>query len=82
MFAASVMRNLSIGFVGIVAAAVIILPPLLLMVISSTDIGERILTHMYLDESAECAKRAVAGAQLPQPARRTVRRSSLSSGQF
>jgi len=47
-----VMRNLSIGFVGVVTAAVLILPLLLLLVTSSTDIGERILTHMYLDESA------------------------------
>lgn len=48
-----VMRNLSIGFVGTIAAAVIILPPLLLIIITSTDIGERIMTHMYMDESAD-----------------------------
>jgi MFS family permease len=47
-----VMRDLSIGFVGTITAAVVILPPLMLILISSTDIGERILTHMYMDESA------------------------------
>jgi hypothetical protein len=40
------------NFVGTVAAAVLILPPLMLMVITSTDIGERILTHLYVDDSA------------------------------
>jgi hypothetical protein len=48
-----VMRNLSMGFVGTISAAVLILPPLMLMLITSTDIGERILTHMYMDESAD-----------------------------
>ncbi|MEA2731270.1 MAG: hypothetical protein QOD93_1793 [Acetobacteraceae bacterium] len=48
-----VMRNLSMGFVGALGAAVVILPPLMLMVITSTDIGARILTHMYMDESAD-----------------------------
>jgi hypothetical protein len=48
-----VMRNLSMGFVGALGAAVVILPPLMLMLITSTDIGERILTHMYMDESAD-----------------------------
>ena len=46
-------RDLSIGFVGTIAAALIILPPLLLLLITSTDIGERILTHMYFDDSAD-----------------------------
>jgi hypothetical protein len=48
-----VTRNLSIGFVGTIAAAVVILPPLMLIVITSTDIGERIFSHLYLDESAD-----------------------------
>jgi hypothetical protein len=48
-----VNRNLSMGFVGAIAAALLILPPLMLMLITSTDIGERIITHMYLDDSAE-----------------------------
>jgi hypothetical protein len=47
-----VMRNLSMGFVGAIGAAVVVLPPLMVMLITSTDIGSRILTHMYLDESA------------------------------
>ncbi|HEY0181711.1 MAG TPA: VpsF family polysaccharide biosynthesis protein [Rhodopila sp.] len=48
-----VMRNLSMGFVGSIAAAVVILPPLMLMLITSTDIGARILSHMYVDDSAQ-----------------------------
>ena len=48
-----VMRNLSMGFVGMIAAAALILPPLMLIVVTSTDIGGRILTHLYLDDSAE-----------------------------
>ena len=48
-----VTRNLSMGFVGMIAAAVLILPPLMLVLITSTDIGERILTHLYVDDSAE-----------------------------
>ena len=48
-----VTRNLSLGFVGTIGAAVVILPPLMLMVVTSTDIGARILTHMYMDESAD-----------------------------
>jgi hypothetical protein len=47
-----VMRNLSLGFVGAIGAAVVILPLLTLVIITSTDIGERILSHLYLDESA------------------------------
>jgi hypothetical protein len=48
-----VRRDLSLNFVGTIAAAAIILPPLMLMVVTSTDIGERILTHLYLDDSAD-----------------------------
>jgi hypothetical protein len=48
-----VMRNLSVGFMGAIAAATLILPPLMVMLVTSTDIGERILTHMYVDDSAE-----------------------------
>jgi hypothetical protein len=48
-----VMRNLSMGFVGTIAAGIIILPPLMLILITSTAIGERILTHLYVDDSAE-----------------------------
>jgi hypothetical protein len=52
MFRGIISRNLSLGFVGTVAAAALVLPPMMLMLISSTDIGERILSHMYLDDSA------------------------------
>ena len=48
-----VNANLSMGFVGAIGAAVLVLPPFTVMLITSTDIGERILTHMYLDDSAE-----------------------------
>jgi polysaccharide biosynthesis protein VpsF len=53
LFRGVVSRDLSIGFVGTIGAAALILPPLLIMLITSTDIGERILTHMYVDDSAE-----------------------------
>jgi hypothetical protein len=53
LFRGIVRRNLSLGFLGMLAAAALVLPPLLLMVITSTDIGNRILTHLYLDDSAE-----------------------------
>jgi hypothetical protein len=46
-------RDLSLGFLGALFAGIVILPPLLIVVIASTDIGERILTHMYFDESAD-----------------------------
>jgi MFS family permease len=46
-------RDLSMGFVGAVAAAVLILPPLMIVLVTSTDIGERIITHMYIDDSAQ-----------------------------
>jgi hypothetical protein len=53
LFRGIVSRNLSIGFVGTIGAAVLILPPLMLILITSTDIGERILSHLYVDDSAE-----------------------------
>jgi hypothetical protein len=48
-----VTRTLSMGFIGTLVAAVLVLPPLMLMLVTSTDIGSRILTHLYLDDSAE-----------------------------
>lgn len=48
-----VRRDLSLGLMAAVGAAVLILPPLLLVLITSTDIGSRILSHMYVDDSAE-----------------------------
>nr|WP_294566127.1 VpsF family polysaccharide biosynthesis protein [uncultured Rhodopila sp.] len=46
-------RDLSMGFVGAVAAALVILPPLMIVLVASTDIGERIISHMYIDDSAQ-----------------------------
>jgi len=46
-------RDLSVSFLGALTAGIVILPPLLIMVIASTDIGERIITHMYIDDSAK-----------------------------
>nr|WP_294529822.1 VpsF family polysaccharide biosynthesis protein [uncultured Rhodopila sp.] len=48
-----VRRDLSMGFVGAIAAALVILPPLMIVLVTSTDIGERIITHMYFDDSAQ-----------------------------
>jgi len=48
-----IRRDLSPGFVGAIAAALIILPPILILLLTSTDIGTRIATHMYMDESAD-----------------------------
>lgn len=48
-----IRRDLSINFLGAMAAAVIILPPLMLVLITSTDVGARIVTHMYADDSVE-----------------------------
>ncbi|MFL5281434.1 MAG: VpsF family polysaccharide biosynthesis protein [Rhodopila sp.] len=45
-------RDLSLGFLGALTAGIVILPPLIIMVIAGTDIGERIITHMYYDDSA------------------------------
>lgn len=53
LFRGVVMRNLNMGFVGAIGAAVVILPPLMLVVITSTDIGGRIITHLYMDDSAD-----------------------------
>ncbi|PPQ25759.1 VpsF family polysaccharide biosynthesis protein [Rhodopila globiformis] len=46
-------RDLSLGFLGALFAGIVILLPLLIVLVSSTDIGERALTHMYMDDSAE-----------------------------
>jgi hypothetical protein len=48
-----IRRDLSPGFVGAVVAAVIILPPILVLLLTSTDIGTRVVTHMYMDDSAD-----------------------------
>jgi hypothetical protein len=48
-----ITRNLSMGLVSAIGAALLILPPLMLILITSTGVGERILTHLYLDDSAQ-----------------------------
>ncbi|HVY14998.1 MAG TPA: VpsF family polysaccharide biosynthesis protein [Rhodopila sp.] len=48
-----IRRDLDPGFVGAIVAALVILPPILIMVLTSTDIGSRIVSHMYMDESAD-----------------------------
>ena len=48
-----VRRDLPLDFVGAIAVGAMLLPPVLLAVIGSTDIGDRIFTHMYLDDSAK-----------------------------
>ncbi|HQT76009.1 MAG TPA: VpsF family polysaccharide biosynthesis protein [Rhodopila sp.] len=48
-----VRRDLSLSFVGTLAAAMLILPPLIILLVTSTDIGERIITHLYADESVK-----------------------------
>jgi hypothetical protein len=53
MFRGIVARNLSMGFVGMIAAATLLLPLLAVLLITSTDIGQRILTHLYVDDSAQ-----------------------------
>ena len=48
-----VRRNLSIEFIGMLVAAIVILPLLTLVLVTSTDIGARVISHMYLDDSAQ-----------------------------
>ncbi|HEX2943003.1 MAG TPA: VpsF family polysaccharide biosynthesis protein [Rhodopila sp.] len=48
-----VRRDLSLSFVGTLIAALLILPPLIILLVTSTDIGERIITHLYADESVK-----------------------------
>lgn len=46
-------RDLSLGFVGTILAAAIVLPLLFGIIISSTDIGARIISHLYVDSSVK-----------------------------
>jgi hypothetical protein len=48
-----VTRTLNMGFIGTIVAALLVLPPLMLTLVTTTEIGSRILTHLYLDDSAE-----------------------------
>jgi hypothetical protein len=45
-------RDLSLEFLGTVVAAVVILPPLMIVLVAGADIGERIIAHLYIDDSA------------------------------
>jgi hypothetical protein len=47
-----VRRDLTPGFMAAIGAGLFILPPLILVLITSTDIGGRIISHMYYDDSA------------------------------
>ena len=46
-------RRLNIGFLGAFIAGVFLLPALLVLLTTMTDIGLRVTTHLYLDESAD-----------------------------
>jgi hypothetical protein len=46
-------RDLSLVSVGAIMAALVIVPLLMLVLVTSTDIGARIPTHMYMDDSAD-----------------------------
>jgi hypothetical protein len=46
-------RRLSAGFIGVVVGGVTLLPPLAVGLVSMTGLGERILSRLYFDDSAE-----------------------------
>jgi hypothetical protein len=46
-------RRLKAGFVGAFIASVVILPAMFIALTSTTDIGARVMTHMYVDDSAQ-----------------------------
>jgi hypothetical protein len=46
-----VRRDLSLRFLAAIGAAMVILLPLLIMLVLTTNVGERIITHMYADDS-------------------------------
>jgi hypothetical protein len=48
-----VTRRLSVGFLAAFIAGSLLLPAFFVVLTSMTDIGQRILTHLYLDDSAE-----------------------------
>lgn len=48
-----VTRRLNLGFVGVILAGAVVLPPLLFMLNAQADIGERILSHLYYDDSMD-----------------------------
>lgn len=46
-------RRLSGGFLAAVIGGLLVLPPLILVLVTSTDIGSRIMTHLYYDDSID-----------------------------
>lgn len=48
-----VRRRLSLRFLAAVTTGVLLLPPLFVVVISFTDVGARIMSHLYMDNSAD-----------------------------
>jgi hypothetical protein len=46
-------RRLNVGFLGAFIAGVFLLPAFLVLLTTMTDIGLRITTHLYLDDSAD-----------------------------
>lgn len=45
--------RLNVGFLGAFIAGVILLPALLVLLTATTDVGARITSHLYLDDSAD-----------------------------
>jgi hypothetical protein len=52
LVAGLVTRRLSIGFLAAFIAGSLLLPALLVVLTTTTDIGQRIMTHLYIDDSA------------------------------
>jgi hypothetical protein len=48
-----VTRRLSVGFLTAFIAGALLLPVLFIVLTTMTDIGQRIISHLYLDDSAE-----------------------------
>jgi hypothetical protein len=48
-----VTRRLSVGFLTAFIAGSLLLPLLFVVLTTTTDVGQRIMTHLYLDDSAE-----------------------------
>ena len=46
-------RRLNVGFLGAFIGSVFVLPALFILLVSTTGIGDRIMTHLYLDDSAQ-----------------------------
>jgi hypothetical protein len=48
-----VTRRLNVGFLTALIAGAVMLPVLFIVLTTMTDVGQRIVTHLYLDDSAE-----------------------------